>query len=260
MSKYELKLDTFQGPLEKLLELIEAKELEITRLNLAEVTADFLEYIRSLGEIDPDSSRARAYGTSLEDRGAATTIGVDSRVLADFITVAARLILIKSHALLPQLELTEEEEGDIAELERRLKLYKEFRAVEKSIADVWDKKTAYAREYLLELPKGFYLTEKVSPSDLRNVIEKFYEGLQSFIPKAEEGEIILVSLEEMIEEMIRRVDKVIKTSFGEITEGREKTEIIVLFLALLHLLKDSTLEIEQDGLFAEIQIVKMGER
>src|SRR3989344_3177572 len=128
MEKYELKLDTFQGPLEKLLELIESKELEITRLNLAEVTADFLAYVRSLEEID-------------------------SRVLADFITVAARLILIKSHALLPQLALTEEEEEDIADLERRLKLYKEFRVVERAIANSWDKRIAHAREYLLELPR-----------------------------------------------------------------------------------------------------------
>ena len=57
MERYELKLDTFQGPLEKLLQLIESKELEITRLNLAEVTGDFLEYVRSLSAVDPVSSR-----------------------------------------------------------------------------------------------------------------------------------------------------------------------------------------------------------
>lgn len=229
MERYELKLETFQGPLEKLLELIESKELEITRLSLAEVTADFLEYVRSLGEVGP-------------------------RMLADFIAVAARLILIKSHAILPDLTLTDEEEEDIADLEKRLKLYREFRAVEKSIADVWGTRTAYARGYLLELPSGFYLTEPVSPSDLRDVMERMYSELQSFIPKTEESEMKLVSLEEMIEEMIMRVSQAIKTSFGEITEGRGKPEIIVLFLALLHLLKESRIEIEQEELFSEIQI------
>jgi len=230
MDRYELKLETFQGPLDKLLELIEAKELEITRLSLAEVTADFLEYVRSLGEIAP-------------------------RALADFIAVAARLILIKSQALLPHLELTEEEEEDIADLERRLKLYREFRNAERHIGERWGNRTAYAREYLLELPKGFYLSEKVSPKDLRNAIERMYEELQSFIPKTDEAEMKLVSLEEMIEEMIRRVSDVIKTTFTELSEGREKSEIIVLFLALLHLLKESTIDIEQEELFAEIHIL-----
>jgi len=230
MEEYELKLENFQGPLEKLLGLIEARELEVTRLNLAEVTADFLEYVRGLGEVDP-------------------------RVLADFITVAARLILIKSHALLPQLTLTEEEEEDIADLERRLKLYREFRKVEKAIGDSWGKRTAHAREYLFDLPQGFYLSEAISPRDLRNVVEKFYGELQIFIPKTEEAEMKLVSLEEMIEEMIKRVSNVIKTSFSELSDGKEKSEIVVLFLALLHLLKESTIEIEQEELFAEIHIL-----
>lgn len=234
MDKYELKIEAFQGPLEKLLELIEAKELEITRLNLAEVTADFLGYVRSLSSVDP-------------------------RVLTDFITVAARLILIKSHALLPQLTLTEEEEEDIADLERRLKLYKEFRAVERAIASSWNKRTAHAREYLFELPHGFYLSETVQPSKLRDVMERIYEDLQVFIPKIDEAEIRLVSLEEKIKEMMERVSEVLRISFGEITDGREKSEIIVLFLALLHLLKESAVEIEQVGLFSEIHITGTGD-
>lgn len=229
MDKYELKLESFQGPLEKLLQLIEAKELEITRLSLAEVTADFLDYVGTLQEISP-------------------------RLLADFIAVAARLILIKSHAILPNLELTEEEEEDIAELEARLKLYKQFRAVEKSIADSWNKRVGYRRAYLLELPGGFYLSEALPPKKLKNVIEKLYNDLESFIPKTEEGEVRLVSLEDMIEEMILRVGRAIKTNFDEVTEGKGKSEIIVLFLALLHLLKESKIDVRQEGLFSEIQI------
>ena len=105
-----------------------------------------MEYVRSLSAVDP-------------------------RVLADFIAVAARLILIKSHAILPHLELTEDEEQDIAELEERLKLYREFRSAEKSISNMWNKRIAYSREYLKELPPGFYLTEPVSPADLGKAME-----------------------------------------------------------------------------------------
>jgi len=230
MDRYELKLDTFKGPLEKLLELIETKELEITQLSLAEVTADFLKYVKELH-------------------------GVDPRVLSDFIVVAARLILIKSHAILPQLEITEEEEGDIVDLENRLRIYKKFRAAETNIEKVWKVNSAFARDYLKELPRGFYLTEKVSPRDLHLRIQRFYEELQSFIPKIEEGRIKLISLEEKIEEMIKRVDKALTTSFNDMAKGKDKSEIIVMFLALLHLLKDSAVDIQQEELFSEIQII-----
>jgi len=76
------------------------------------------------------------------------------------------------------------------------------------------------------------------------------------MPRTEELEIRLVSLEEKIEEMMERVSEVLRISFGEITNGREKSEIIVLFLALLHLLKESAVEIEQEGLFSEIHILR----
>ena len=74
-AKYEVKLDKFSGPLEKLLELIEEKQLEITLVNLAQVTGDFLEYLKNL---DEDSKHPS--------------------ILADFVVIASRLLLIKSKA------------------------------------------------------------------------------------------------------------------------------------------------------------------
>ena len=88
---YEFKTEQFSGPIEKLLELIEEKKMEITELNLADVTADFLKYLEKLES-------------------------VESRLLADFIVVASKLLLIKSKAILPGLPITEEEEKDIKDL------------------------------------------------------------------------------------------------------------------------------------------------
>ena len=237
MTNYELKLDTFQGPLEKLLELIERKELEITQLSLAEVTDDFVKYINSL-----------------ED--------VSSRVLSDFVAVAARLILIKSRAILPQLELTEEEEEDIKDLERRLKLYKEFRAAEAQIKEMWEKQVSFSREYLISFPEGFYLSQKVEPMELGKIMGRIHEAFIAITPKTESIEIKLVTLEEKIEELMRRVDKALRTSFNDIVGGRNQSEVVVLFLALLHLLKDRSIEIHQEDLFSDIQIIstKNGKR
>ena len=110
---YELKFDYYEGPLDKLLNLVEEKKLEITAVNLAEVTADFIKYVETL-----------------EAEGARGTI-------ADFLIVASKLILIKSKVLLPGLELSEEEESDVRSLEFRLKLYKELKLAQARIKSGW---------------------------------------------------------------------------------------------------------------------------
>ena len=94
---YEVKINQFSGPLEKLLELIEEKKMEITALSLAEVTGGFFNYVK---RVESD---------------------IDPKILADFLVVAAKLVLIKSKALLPGLELTQEEELDIKDLEQAAK-------------------------------------------------------------------------------------------------------------------------------------------
>ncbi len=99
---YELKIEQFSGPLEKLLELIEERRMEITELSLAEITADFLQYLKNIETVEP-------------------------RFLADFVAIAAQLLLIKSKALLPGIKLTSEEEEKIKDLEGRLLFYKNFK-------------------------------------------------------------------------------------------------------------------------------------
>lgn len=230
---YELKLDQFSGPIETLLELIEEKKLEVSRLSLAEVTADFFRYIESLEKVSP-------------------------KVLADFISVAAKLILIKSHTLLPDLKLQEEEEKEIAELERRLEFYRQFRPAEQNIRRLWQRKIAFARAYLVNLPPGFYLTEKVEPKDLLKEFIGIAAELEALKPEVEQAGIKLVTLEEKIEELIKRLDRRRENSFNSIAAGKERAEIIVLFLALLHLLKGASIKVEQSKLFSDIKIFNTG--
>jgi len=92
----------FEGPLDLLLDLIERQKLKITEVSLAEVADQFLAYLEKADNIELGQ-------------------------LADFLAVASKLILIKSKALLPMLELTEEEEEDIEELKWRLEEYKKFK-------------------------------------------------------------------------------------------------------------------------------------
>ena len=226
---YELEIGEFRGPLEKLLELIDERKLEITRLNLAQVTADFITYLETLEE-------------------------VSHKELADFIVIAAKLVLIKSHALLPSLELSAEEERDIAELEKRLNLYREFRQAEKNINGLWNTRRTIARSYLAALPTGFYLTEKVKPEQLRRSFEQLVEMVEE-LKKLETREVAVINLEEKIVELLQRVKAIVRTSFSYLRGDKEKSEVVVMFLALLHLLKDNRITIVQEETFGDITIL-----
>jgi len=123
---FEVRLEQFNGPLHKLLELIEEKKLEVTQVSLAAVTADFIGYVEKLEKACPPDFEQTKSG--LAGRSGKVGRGVDASILADFIVVAARLLLIKSKVLLPDLTLTQEEQIDIVDLENRLKVYQQFSA------------------------------------------------------------------------------------------------------------------------------------
>ena len=133
---YELRIEKFSGPIEKLLELIEEKKLEITELNLAEATADFLNYIKKIENIEP-------------------------RLLADFVVVVAKLLLIKSKALLPNLQLTEEEEKDIKDLENRLKIYRQFKPAIDHIKRLSEQKRILISQTLSAVGRQFFIRRKI---------------------------------------------------------------------------------------------------
>ena len=102
----QTKTKNFEGPLDLLLSLIEQRQLDITTIALAEVTEQFLDYLKQLEKIDPT-------------------------VLADYLSIAAKLLVIKSKAILPTLQVEPEEEDAAIDLEAKLLLYKQFKEVAK---------------------------------------------------------------------------------------------------------------------------------
>ena len=110
---YRFKLEKFEGPLDLLLELIEKEELRITELSLAKVADQYLEYIKNNENIHLEN-------------------------LSDFLSVASKLILIKSRALLPVLQFTDEEEGEIQDLARQLEEYKRFKEASQVLSRLED--------------------------------------------------------------------------------------------------------------------------
>ena len=235
-TKYEIKIDQFSGPLEKLLELIEERQMEITTINLAEITNDFLKYLQALAEENAHPS-----------------------VISDFIVVASKLLLIKSKALLPSLELTEEEEKDIQDLELRLKIYKEFKDASLNVKKLWeDKKYCFGKELFSDLPPIFYPPENLKISDMSNSIRNIIAELQALVPEKKTVKRAVLNVREKMEELLTRFKNKIESSFKDISNSKSKLEIIVLFLAVLHLIRDRLVTSAQDGQFSDI-IIKQKE-
>ncbi len=225
---YEITLNNFSGPLQKLYELISEKKYDISSVSLAKVTGDFLDYVSSLGSADP-------------------------RVISEFIAVAAKMILIKSKMLLPDIELTAEEEGDIKDLEARLNLYKQFKDAEAG----FKKMLLAGRHSFAKEPSrfsgviSFYPPPGLSADMLSVSIASLRESVSACQKEYEKYEAI--NFDERIENFFERVRGRVM-EFGDISKGQEKKEVIIMFLALLHLLRDCKVSVEQKDQFSNIII------
>lgn len=234
--RYDLSLEYYQGPLDKLLELIEEKKLEITLVSLAQVTADFLVYVKKL-ENDNDVNR---------------------RLIADFISIASKLLVLKSKTLMPSLELEADEENEIKNLELRLKIYQEIKQTQVLIKDKWNTKNQiYNRELLTGSGPLFYPPSKLTKEELFTAFFKIVEELERTLKPTGSVKIEIINLQKKIEEIVKRLSE--KPVFLKSLRKQEtRGELIALFLAVLHLIREHLIYVEQENHFDEIKIAKNG--
>ncbi len=232
---YRIKTGTFEGPFHLLLSLIEERKFFINDLSLAQVTEDYLNYVNKLEKQDPSE-------------------------ISSFIVVAATLILIKSKSLLPNLNLTSEEEGDIHNLEERLKLYELYTKLSKNIKDKFGKRIIFAplerkNDFLIFLPDD-RITKENMMTFARNTLGKMPKKV--FLPEVEVKKV--VSIEEMILKLTERIEKTLEMNFkdfaGVVKTKEEKIVVIIGFLAMLELVRQGILHVIQEGNFKDIIIKK----
>lgn len=241
---YELSTDAYAGPIEKLLELVEERRLEITCISLARVTAEFFTYIEKLRVLE----EAHSDDTDLKT------------VIADFLVVAARLVLIKAQALIPNLPLEAEDREDIADLEFRLKLYQELKGGRQHIARTWRSLPyMFSREYLMTRTPVFLPPPRLAPADLDRALRALVKELEHILRPVTRIEREVLNLKEKIEEMLRRITNA-PTSLRNLSSTETKGELVVLFLAVLHLVKDHMVYVEQPQPFGDIVIAKRTEK
>ncbi|OGC80537.1 hypothetical protein A2943_01350 [Candidatus Adlerbacteria bacterium RIFCSPLOWO2_01_FULL_51_16] len=227
-----VKTAVYEGPLDLLLELIEKRKLLINDISLAGVADEYLARIKQLDELPVGET-------------------------AEFIALAATLLLIKSRSLLPNLELTEEEAHDIKELEYRLAVYQLLKDAAKGLG-----RQAISAERLFEgntpepLPL-FIPDETLTGEALRAAAQVLIEGFPAALALPEAHVKKIVSIEEMITQLAARVSSALRLSFHEFSKFGDRAarpEIIVSFLALLELVKQGIIKAEQNKKFGDIML------
>lgn len=272
---YELTLGNYSGPLDKLLELIEARKLEITEISLAAVTDDFIKYLQALTGADRTRTDADQTQTDIEQRGtnaedflrksahSQRKSALEMRLLADFIAIASRLIFIKSKSLLPDVSLTSEEEAEIKDLENRLMLYRALKPGMKHIVGLWQNENwEFSRPYFLDVlswaaapgVRVFYPGQNCSVETITSSLQKIFENFEKLSTEEATIREEIISIEEKIKEIVGRIQEIGESSLAGLSGNGSRSELIAAFLAVLHLANEQLILLEQKSHFSDIMV------
>ena len=235
MNDYRVEIPVFNGPLDLLLHLIEREELDITAVSLVQVTGQYLTQVRQMGQDQVES-------------------------LIDFISIGARLLLIKSRALLPRpVQLpgdTSEEEDPAEALLRQLKAYRRFKN-----AAAWldSRQRRGLRTYLRVAPPP-HLDGHLDLSGVDSIT--LLEAMKAVLARVETLEDSLevirpreITIEDQMGKLRSSLKRGKSFNFWEIIGNpRDRTEIAVTLLALLELIKRREAQAHQTYMFGPIEI------
>jgi segregation and condensation protein A len=227
--EYKVKLQQFEGPLDLLLFLIKKEEINIYDIPIAEITQQYLEYIRMLEFLN------------LELAG-------------EFLVMAATLMRIKARTLLPvRPDEAEEEEDPRAALVQQLLEYQKFKEAASQLEAM-----EYQRRLVFPRPEpedGDAVVDVEYTYNLFELISAFKKVLDKAQVRYIEIRPEEISLEERIEALKARIDEAGKMAFGDLfAADTTKMDLVVTFLALLEILKMGFATARQTKPFGEIWI------
>ncbi|HUT21497.1 MAG TPA: segregation/condensation protein A [Anaerolineae bacterium] len=237
-SAYQVRLDVFSGPLDLLLHLIEQEQLDITAISLAKVTDQYLAYLEVVQERRADD-------------------------LVEFVAIAARLLLIKSRALLPQPPVEDEgEEEDVGEdLVRRLREYRRIKQVASALRE---RDEAGLHMYLRTVPTSRVLNLDprldLGDTSLGDMIEALRVLLQEETEAQDEFavepyEVTIGQRIDHIQRLLRQHDQL---EFQDLLrESASRLELIITLLAVLELIRSGDISVTQQRLFGPISITAL---
>jgi segregation and condensation protein A len=227
--QFTVDVEGFRGPLELLLDLIEKRELYVNDISLAQVADDYIHYIEDQENVPVGET-------------------------AHFVYVASTLLLIKSRSLLPNLTLTEEEEEDIHDLEKRLSQYRLIREAARHIRARWETNYLYAPKHVPIMEPIFTPASDVELGAIRKALTLLVESISTNVVKPTARIRKEIHLADMIDRLADRIQAGLTDTFSSMTKGNERMEAIVSFLALLELVKRGTISVTQSNNFEEIEV------
>ena len=238
MEAFVVHNESFEGPIEVLLDLIEKRKFFVNDVSLAQVTDDFIAYMQQHG-MHPDA-------------------------VAHFLVVAATLLLIKARSLLPTLELTEEETESIVDLERRVSLYQVIAHISSQLIAQYGKTVAYTAAVRPYTPV-FVPDTTITAQTLVQLID----GIIGRIPPPQEQKpearvYKTISIAEVLTTLTERLEKAlgtiqfssIRVSSPDADDRSQKVYTIVSFLGMLELVRRGMIFAEQTTAFADISLEK----
>ena len=235
---YKITLDLFEGPLDLLLYLIKKNEMNICDIPIAQITDQYMAYIEMMKVLDLE-------------------------VVGEFLVMAATLMQIKSRMLLPPDPAAEEEqeEDPRADLMRRLKEYKVFKEIADKLREkAIQRQDLYARqideETVRELKED--AKEVYFEANLFDLINAFTQAVSKFkkdkVYQVKQEEFTVEQkIHEVLHILLRRPHVMLKEFFEN---AHSKEEMIVLFMAILELIRLREIKVLQKRLFADIEVIR----
>lgn len=211
-----------------LLQLIEQEQLDISQISLAAVTDQYISQLQNMEQLPIDE-------------------------LADFLVVAAKLLVIKSRLMVPGQPVEDETGNDLA---RQLRLYQAFVEAAKIVNRWWGRhRVSYPRDGYATMEVIFNPPPKLTSVMVRQMFGEVLRGLEPIVRLPQTVVVRTINIRQKIEQVKELIVRQSRTSWRQLLElATTKTEAIVTFLAVLELVKQQAVQVAQEDLFDDLEI------
>lgn len=236
--KYNIKLENFEGPLDLLCHLVDKNKMEIDKVNITEITEQYIEYLNAMEELNLE-------------------------IASEFIVMLSTLVYLKSKNLLPR-EMEEGEEVTEEELIRRIIEYKKYKEIIKALKsnyEIYSKRT-YKLPEKIELPNR-KIERKYEKEDIvqsyKFLIEKNENKMNKNAVNIEKIAILeTVTVASKVKDIFKELVKKQKFIFSKLCTSKKytKLETVTAFSGVLELSRRNKVTTNQEKNFADIIIEK----
>jgi segregation and condensation protein A len=233
-SAYRVSLPAFEGPLDLLMHLIKQHKIDIYDIPIVLITRQYNEYLDAMTELDLE-------------------------IAADYIYMAALLIHIKSKMLLPRDDSGEQQEDPRAELVEKLLEYQRFKSVAESFAEIDHVRMGVWSRPPSPTPENEPAEVDISEVSLFDLIDAFRTALQRYRRDHPQAIELKRSTHKVSDKMLELMNELSERSPMRLLwflEGRDRGELVAIFLGLLELVRLGGISLTQSEVFGEVIVQK----